>query len=76
MSTAASAQEVESQLMAVQLQVKLTAGPKKLALEHLRKKIEAQNEKLSGLRCAAASRCSHCNSSCVSLRGYHAAGLR
>lgn len=36
--------EVERELSQLQLQVKLTAGPKKQAMEMLRKKIETQNE--------------------------------
>eukprot|EP00898_Chlorokybus_atmophyticus_P009297 jgi/Chlat1/998/Chrsp108S01438 len=43
-------QEVEKELGALRLEVKLTAGPKKHALEHLRKRIESQNEKLLAAR--------------------------
>jgi hypothetical protein len=42
--------EVERELCAVQLQLKLTAGPKKHALEMLRKKIETQGEKVAAAR--------------------------
>lgn len=37
---------VEKELETLALEVKLTAGPKKLALEHLRKKIEVATEKI------------------------------
>ena len=37
---------VETQLAQVQLQLNLTSGPKKSALEMLRKKIEAKNEQV------------------------------
>ncbi|PNW71618.1 hypothetical protein CHLRE_16g661800v5 [Chlamydomonas reinhardtii] len=42
--------EVERELGNLQLQLKLTAGPKKHALELLRKKIEIQNEKVASVR--------------------------
>ncbi|KAG2451698.1 hypothetical protein HYH02_003478 [Chlamydomonas schloesseri] len=42
--------EVERELANLQLQLKLTAGPKKHALELLRKKIEIQNEKVASVR--------------------------
>ncbi|KAG2493530.1 hypothetical protein HYH03_008344 [Edaphochlamys debaryana] len=42
--------EVERELSNLQLQLKLTAGPKKQALEMLRKKIETQNEKVVAVR--------------------------
>ncbi|GIL88391.1 hypothetical protein Vretimale_15026 [Volvox reticuliferus] len=42
--------EVERELGNVQLQLKLTSGPKKHALELLRKKIEAQNERVAYVR--------------------------
>lgn len=41
---------VEKELSSLQLQLKLTAGPKKHALELLRKKIEIQNEKVVAVR--------------------------
>jgi len=42
--------EVEHELKDLQLQLKLTAGPKKSALEMLRKKIEAQTEQVAARR--------------------------
>ncbi|KAK1303269.1 hypothetical protein QJS10_CPB11g00619 [Acorus calamus] len=39
--------DVERELENLTLELKLTAGPKKAALEHLRKKIEISNEKIS-----------------------------
>ncbi|GLI71667.1 hypothetical protein VaNZ11_016947, partial [Volvox africanus] len=42
--------EVERELGNLQLQLKLTSGPKKHALELLRKKIEAQNERVAYVR--------------------------
>jgi hypothetical protein len=42
--------EVEHQLAQLQLQVKLTSGPKKQALELMRLKIEAQNERVVAVR--------------------------
>ncbi|GFR45933.1 hypothetical protein Agub_g7395, partial [Astrephomene gubernaculifera] len=42
--------EVERELGNLQLQLKLTAGPKKLALEVLRRKIEEQNERVAYVR--------------------------
>ncbi|MEW5316081.1 MAG: hypothetical protein WDW38_007469 [Sanguina aurantia] len=49
---------VEKELSNLQLQLKLTAGPKRLALELYRKKIEVQNEKVAciKLRHTAAKR--------------------
>ncbi|MEW5300395.1 MAG: hypothetical protein WDW36_003328 [Sanguina aurantia] len=41
---------VEKELSNLQLQLKLTAGPKRLALEMYRKKIEVQNEKVAGIK--------------------------
>ncbi|KAL2324479.1 hypothetical protein Fmac_023537 [Flemingia macrophylla] len=38
--------DVERELANLSLEMKLTAGPKKAALEHLRKKIEASTEKI------------------------------
>lgn len=45
--------EVERELSALQLQLRVNVGPKKQALEMLRRKIEAQNERVKG---AAARR--------------------
>jgi BMFP domain-containing protein YqiC len=42
--------DVERELAQLQLQVKLTSGPKKQALELMRKKIEVQNEKVVSIR--------------------------
>lgn len=42
--------DVEKELSNLQLQLKLTAGPKKHALELMRKKIEMQGEKVSHIR--------------------------
>ncbi|EFJ48043.1 hypothetical protein VOLCADRAFT_91207 [Volvox carteri f. nagariensis] len=42
--------EVERELGNLQLQLKLTSGPKKHALELLRKKIETQNERVAYVR--------------------------
>ncbi len=42
--------DVEKELAGLQLQLKLTSGPKRSALEMLRKKIEAQNEKVLAAR--------------------------
>eukprot|EP01025_Chloroclados_australasicus_P036825 TRINITY_DN3749_c0_g1_i3.p2 TRINITY_DN3749_c0_g1~~TRINITY_DN3749_c0_g1_i3.p2 ORF type:complete len:283 (-),score=48.34 TRINITY_DN3749_c0_g1_i3:1612-2460(-) len=42
--------DAESELTNLQLQLKLTAGPKKSALELLRKKIESQNDKVVAAR--------------------------
>ena len=42
--------DVEKELAGVQLQLRLTSGPKKSALELMRKKIEAQNERVLGAR--------------------------
>eukprot|EP01026_Neomeris_dumetosa_P037686 TRINITY_DN3054_c0_g1_i5.p1 TRINITY_DN3054_c0_g1~~TRINITY_DN3054_c0_g1_i5.p1 ORF type:complete len:283 (-),score=41.99 TRINITY_DN3054_c0_g1_i5:215-1063(-) len=42
--------DAESELTNLQLQLKLTAGPKKSALELIRKKIEQQNEKVVAAR--------------------------
>ncbi|KXZ52397.1 hypothetical protein GPECTOR_9g441 [Gonium pectorale] len=42
--------EVERELGNLQLQLKLTAGPKKHALELLRRKIETQNERVASIR--------------------------
>ncbi|CAM6127965.1 unnamed protein product [Calypogeia fissa] len=41
---------VEKELATLALEVKLTAGPKKLALEHLRKKIETATEKIKAAK--------------------------
>ena len=41
---------VEAQLAQLQLQLNLTSGPKKSALEMLRKKIEAKNEQVVAAR--------------------------
>ncbi|KAK9834428.1 hypothetical protein WJX74_001542 [Apatococcus lobatus] len=41
---------VEKELKGLQLQLKLTSGPKRSALEHLRKKIEFQNERVVAAR--------------------------
>uniref|UniRef100_A0A7I4AI46 RAB6-interacting golgin n=1 Tax=Physcomitrium patens TaxID=3218 RepID=A0A7I4AI46_PHYPA len=43
-------QNVEKELASLALEVKLTAGPKKAALEHLRKLIEASTEKIKAAR--------------------------
>lgn len=42
--------DVERELSQLQLQLKITAGPKRSALEHLRKKIELQNIKVVAAR--------------------------
>lgn len=42
--------ELEKELSQLQLQLKITAGPKKHALELLRKKIETQNEKVAAIK--------------------------
>lgn len=42
--------DVEKELREVQLQLRLTSGPKKSALELIRKKIEAQNERVMAAR--------------------------
>ncbi len=41
---------VEAQLAQLQMQLNLTSGPKKSALEMLRKKIEAKNEQVVAAR--------------------------
>ncbi|KAG0620993.1 hypothetical protein M758_4G260300 [Ceratodon purpureus] len=43
-------QNVEKELASLAMEVKLTAGPKKAALEHLRKLIEASTEKIKAAR--------------------------
>lgn len=52
---------VENQLADLQLQLNLTSGPKKSALEMLRRKIEAKNELVTAARqqYAAAKQASH-----------------
>ncbi|CAJ1977119.1 unnamed protein product [Sphenostylis stenocarpa] len=42
--------EVERELANLSLEMKLTAGPKKAALEHLRKKIEISTERIRGAK--------------------------
>ncbi len=42
--------EVERELSNLQLQLRLTSGPKKHALEMLRKKIEEQGERVAAVR--------------------------
>jgi hypothetical protein len=42
---------VTEQLEQVQLQVRLAAGPTRLALEHIRHKVEASGARLDVLRC-------------------------
>ena len=45
-SSRAGIKEVERELAALQLQLRMNVGPKKHALEMLRRKIEAQNERV------------------------------
>lgn len=53
---------VERELAGLQLELKLTSGPKKSALELIRRKIEAQNEHVVMARSKfhAARKVTHC----------------
>ena len=54
--------DVEKELSDLQLQLKLTAGPKRSALELLRKKIEEQNDRvvLARAQASTARKVTHC----------------
>ncbi len=41
---------MEAELSSLHQQLKMTSGPNKQALEHLKKKIETQNQRVAGVR--------------------------